>query len=149
MTVTPINEAPSSQARSLIDNPAADVLRQMGLSRKRWNGMSDEQRLTAVLKRVERDREKTVALSRLPQEPFHNLEEDAPVIYFRKTFGGEKSYEYAAIHVQGRGWIITSQQRLGHIPWTGVLQFAMLREQTDYDPGFYVANGWDALRKSE
>jgi hypothetical protein len=143
MTVTALVPPADMQA---IDNPSADVLRQLGVSRKRWNGLTLEGRLRLVLSRVQRDKEKTEALKRLPQEPFHNPEEDAPVVYFRKTFGGEKSYEYAAIHVQDRGWIITSQQRLGHIPWTGVLQFAMLREATDFDPGFYVASGWDSLK---
>lgn len=149
MTITNIEQAPSSAGRRLIDNPSVEVLRQMGLSRKRWNGMDDEQRLVAVIKRVERDKEKAAALAHLPQEPFHNPEHDAPVVYFRKTFGGKESYEYVAVHIHGRGWLISSQRRLGHMSWTKLLQFAMLREETDYDPGFYIASGWDAMKGSD
>jgi len=145
-TVDPTTPA---RDRARIDNPTAEVLRQMGLSRKRWNTMDDTQRLNAMLARIERDRAKREALRGMPQEPSHVPGEDAPVIYFVKTYGGTARYEYAAIHVTGRGWIITSQQRLGHISWTDLLQFAMLREDVDYDPGFYVVNGWAALPKAE
>lgn len=151
MTVTPIVNAPSVDAldRATIDNPSPTVLRQLGFSRKRWAALTDTERLTAMVKRIERDQAKAAALRGMPQEPSHVPGEDAPVVYFVKTYGGTVRYEYAAIHVQGRGWIITSQQRLGHMPWTGLLQFAMLREETDFDPGFYVVSQWAPLEKSE
>ena len=148
MTVTAITAAPSKD-RAIIDNPSPTVLRQLGFSKKRWASLTDAERLEAMVKRIERDQAKAAALRGMPQEPPHVPGQDAPVVHFTKTYGGESHYEFAAIHVRGRGWIITSQQRLGHISWTRLLQFAMLREEVDFDPQFYVVSGWTALEKSK
>jgi hypothetical protein len=132
------------------DEPVASarVLRSLGVSRKKWDTLTIEEKMARLQDRVVRDVSKTAAMKSAPSEPFHHPESDAPVIYFRKTFGNtDGPYEYAATHVAGRGWLITSQQRLGHMTWTTLLQFVMLRETDETQPAIWLATGWELLEK--
>src|SRR4051812_37464147 len=97
---------------SAIPEPSASVLRQGGVSRRAWNLLDAQDKIDLLVQRVARDKDKQVAIAAMPEEPEHLEGSDSPVVYFRKTFGGSKSgesYEYSAIHVLDRGWIVTSQ----------------------------------------
>ena len=134
--------------RQNIEIPTAspEVLRQLGISRRRWNQMTLVEQIEALQARVVRDADKGRSLAGMPPEPVGALGSDTPVVWFKKTWGGSDEYEYIAI-LTPKGWIVSGQAKSKPKTWTEVLQFALLRERTNFDPNFHVAAGWARIER--
>lgn len=131
-----------------IPTASAEVLKRIGVSRRRWNNMTLVEQIAALQARVERDEDKTGMLANMPPEPIALPEQDAPVVWFVKNWGGTERYEYVAINTP-KGWLVSGQNKTAPKTWTEVLQFALLREEKDFDPFFHVANGWTHMERTE
>lgn len=131
-----------------VPQASVEVLKRLGISRRKWNNMTLIEQIQALQERVARDEDKTEALKGMPPEPLALPEQDAPVVWFVKTWGGAERYEYTAIGTP-KGWLISGQNKTAPKTWTEVLQFALLREDRHFDPFFCVATEWTIMQRTD
>jgi hypothetical protein len=83
------------------------TLDRLGVSRRRWNAMGDEERVNLLVARVERDAVKREQVLEMPAEPT----EPETVLFFQKTFGRleNTTYQYVAHLVADKGWKVSNR----------------------------------------
>jgi hypothetical protein len=104
-----------------------------------------DEEIELLRRRVERLQSNQDSFREMPSEPFHEKDADSPVVWFAKTWGEDKRYEYVTLHVKGKGWIVSHQGKKLYLSWNDLLVFALLKEPDDEIPCFWLATSWHIM----
>jgi hypothetical protein len=129
-----------------MDETTKRALRRLGISQYMWVRMTDEEKCTYLMDRVNRDDNKRVMRDAMPEEPERRPQDtEEPVLWFQKTFSNEDGRVYTYVAVKGASgkWQVIERGRVREFTWPQLFEFAMLR---DGMPTFYRANGWEIVQ---
>lgn len=109
---------------------------------KEYNAMDMLERKREQARRtIERAEAELARLESLPREP--SVEDDpTPVIYFAKSFGGSKYYDYAAIKAGDGLWYTTGPRAPKGYNWPDLVNW-MFSEGDEPDIG--IATKWEGI----
>lgn len=111
-------------------------------NRNVFQGLTPERRAAQLRRRAERLEAEAERLESMPKEPVIK-DDPTPVIFFGKTFGGEKVYTFAAVKATNGNWYVTGDRSPQDLTWDRLVEW--IYQDEPEDPEILVGTKWNNL----